>query len=108
MASTSNVVKFTVAQQPETIPLKAKLAWLSLTRTENQFVHTDDGHWLFFNSDLNKSVIFCNDEKLIEWLEEITSQNMAENKIGFLQQFCPSVPELINEAVAAEMENEGG
>ena len=106
MASTSNVVKFTVAQPPENIPLKAKLAWLSLSRAGNQFVHTNDGHWLLFNGDLNKSVIFCNDEKLIEWLEEITNRNIAENKIGFLQQFCPSVPELINEAVAAEMEKE--
>ena len=104
MASTNNVVKFTVSQSPEALSLKTKLAWLSLTRTGNQFVHTDDGYWLFFNNDLNKSMIFCNDEKLIEWLEGITNRSMVENKIRFLQQFCPSVPELINDAVAAEME----
>ena len=46
MASTSNVVKFTVSQPPEALSLKAKLAWLSLTRTGKQFVKTDDGHWL--------------------------------------------------------------
>lgn len=104
MASTSNVVKFTVSQPPEALSLKAKLAWLSLTRTGKQFVKTDDGHWLFFDNDLNKATIFCNDSNLVQCLEEITERHMAENKIGFLQQFCTAVPELINDAVADEME----
>ena len=84
--------------------MKAKLAWLSLTRTGKQFVKTDDGHWLFFDNDLNKATVFCSDGKLVQCLEEITERHMAEGKKAFLQQFCPTVPELINDAVADEME----
>ena len=101
----NNVVKFTVSQPPADLSLKAKLAWIHLTTREGkQFVRTEDGHWLFFEGDINKAKIFCNDTGLAQWLEEVTNSFMAgDGKLKFLQGFCPAVPELIDDNVATQI-----
>ena len=56
------------------------------------------------DADLNSATAFSNETDLIHWLENLTQERMDQDKIAFLQQFCPAVPELITEQVATEME----
>ena len=101
-------IKFTISDKPASITLKAKLAWLHLLQERKVFIRTKNGHWFVVNADadVNSGIAYSNDDDLIRWLESVTQDLMNKDKIGFLQQFCPAVPELINEAVAAEMEKE--
>ena len=99
-------IKFTLSEQPASITLKAKLAWLSLQRERKVFIRTENKHWLMVNADadLNSATAFSNETDLIHWLEDLTQERMNQDKIAFLQQFCSAVPELITEQVATEME----
>lgn len=101
-------IKFTISNKPVSITLKAKLAWIHLLRERKVFIRTKNGHWLVADADtdVNNGTAYSNDNDFICWLESVTQELMDKDKVVFLQEFCPDVPELITDAVATVMENE--
>ena len=95
----------TQADPPSNLSLKARLAWKyffdggwAVVRVESgEFVCTDEG------MDLSTASIFPDEDSFISWLDAVATDHLESDRIGFLSLFC-SIPELIADTVAKEME----
>lgn len=95
----------TQAPQPANLSLKARLAWKyffdsgwAVVRTESGvYICTDEG------MDLSTATVFPDEDAFISWLEAVATEHFEDDRIGFLQTFT-SMPELITDTVAREME----
>lgn len=94
----------TVAAMPDGMSLKARLSWhyffnggWAVVKAGDCYICTDEG------MDLTTATVFPDEDALVEWLEAVTTEHMEDDRIGFLQTFT-SIPELITDTVAREME----
>ena len=95
----------TMATPPPNLSLKARLAWeyffngrWAVVRVESgEFICTDEG------MDPATATVFPDEDIFISWLEAVANEHLEENRISFLQNFT-SIPELITDTVAREME----
>lgn len=95
----------TMATMPEGMSLKARLAWEYFFNGGWAVVRTESGEFICCDEalDLTTATIFPDEDALIFWLEAVTTEHLEDDRIGFLSQFV-SIPELMNECVAREME----
>lgn len=94
----------TMASMPEGMSLKARLAWKyffdggwAVVKAGDCYICTDEG------MDLSTATIFPDEDAFVEWLEAVATEHLEDDRIAFLSLFC-SIPELITDTVAREME----
>ena len=94
----------TQAPQPPNLSLKARLSWK----------YFFDGGWAVVKAgdcyiccdealNLSTATGVPDEDTLISWLEAVATDHLESDRIGFLSLFC-SIPELITDTVAREME----
>lgn len=94
----------TMASMPEGMSLKTRLAWKyffdggwAVVKAGDCYICTDEA------LDLDTATVFPDEDALIAWLEAVATEHLEDDRIGFLSLFC-SIPELITDTVAREME----
>lgn len=90
--------------KPNNLSLRARLAWSYFFENGWACIHTADDAWIVTDEscDLERSMVFPDEEAFVSWLEETCSSHLADDPVAFLQTFC-SIPELIMPSVAEAM-----
>ena len=93
-----------MADRPKNMSLKAQLGWKyffeggwAVTTAGDIWIFTDEG------CDLQYAQVFPDEESFVVWLETVTDDHLECDRLDFLRSFV-SVPELVNERVAEQME----
>lgn len=89
---------------PETLSLKARLAWKYLFTDCWQITATNWSAYIVTDEsgDLEDASIYPEEEELVEWLESTADAHLADDPVSFLKNVV-DYPELITEGVAEEI-----
>ena len=86
--------------RPENMSIKANLAWDYLQINSGGWVVVSAGMYELIamdeGCDLNNSIVFCDEDDLVEWLNQTADDAISDNSVEFLVESGAVNPSLLN------------